>query len=53
MDYSKVDSDELKEKIYHRQQTGIPDVLTSAVDWTLETMLINPQERKMGTPIRF
>ena len=27
MDYSKVDSDELKEEIYHRQQMGIPDVL--------------------------
>ena len=27
MDYNKVDSDELKEEIYHRQMIGIPDVL--------------------------
>jgi hypothetical protein len=27
MDYSKVDSDELKEEIYHRQMMGIPDVM--------------------------
>jgi hypothetical protein len=27
MDYSKVDADELKEEIYHRQMMGIPDVL--------------------------
>jgi hypothetical protein len=27
MDYSKVDADELKEEIYHRQMMGIPDVM--------------------------
>jgi hypothetical protein len=27
MDYSKVDAEELKEEIYHRQMMGIPDVL--------------------------
>jgi hypothetical protein len=27
MDYSKINSDELKEEIYRRQQMGIPDVL--------------------------
>jgi hypothetical protein len=27
MDYSKVDADELKEEIHHRQQMGIPNVL--------------------------